>query len=555
MLTLARRSDTSLQVRVLMVAIAAAALLAIDARPAAAATVLYVDKNNPSCSDTGSGTSTQPYCSIAPAAKVATTGQTVQVASGTYNELVSVGKSGGAGAPVVYTAAPGATVTVGSGVANGFKVSTKSNVTIQGFTVSGTTSYGIYVTGGSNVTVSNNTVNNSGSHGIYVTGSSSNVTVSNNTVNNAGGTGIYVTSSSSNVTVSGNGVSGGASYGIYVNTLSGITVSGNTVSNTTSYGINVAGSSNITVSGNNVSGAGEHVSGSTKYGIKLADTSGSVVSGNVSHDNSEAGIFLDADTNGVQVTGNTTTGNARGYSRAAPGIDVRGYSNTIDRNVSHHNEDSGLQFYTGSHDNLVVDNLSYYNGDHGIDDLNAPNQRIIGNTVWWNYTAGINLEGTSTGGTVQNNVSVDNGYNVSPCITPPAGQDDCTDETRTRSNIRVDSNSTSGTTVDYNLTWLNNTSPPAVVYVWGSTKYTSLSAFRTTGQGAHDTYADPQFVSTGSNFHLTAGSPAIDSANSGVSGQTSTDLQGNGRVDVPGTPNSGTGPRTYDDRGAYEFQP
>jgi len=133
MLTLARRSDTSLQVRVLMVAIAAAALLAIDARPAAAATVLYVDKNNPSCSDTGSGTSTQPYCSIAPAAKVATTGQTVQVASGTYNELVSVGKSGGAGAPVVYTAAPGATVTVGSGVANGFKVSTKSNVTIQGF--------------------------------------------------------------------------------------------------------------------------------------------------------------------------------------------------------------------------------------------------------------------------------------------------------------------------------------------------------------------------------------------------------------------------------------
>jgi hypothetical protein len=62
-------------------------------------------------------------------------------------------------------------------------------------------------------------------------------------------------------------------------------------------------------------------------------------------------------------------------------------------------------------------------------------------------------------------------------------------------------------------------------------------------------------VSPGSNFHLQSGSPAIDSANSDVSGATSTDLEGNGRVDDPGTANTGAGPRTYDDRGAFEFQP
>jgi parallel beta-helix repeat protein len=458
-----------LQARLLAVVIAATGLAAVWAQPAgAAASVLYVDKNNPSCTDSGSGTSSAPFCTIGKGASVAVAGQTVQVASGTYSELVTVGHSGSAGSPIVLTAAPGASVTV-SGMANGFKVSGKSYVTIQGFTVRDTTSYGIYVTGGS----------------------------------------------------------------------SNVTVSGNTVRSTTSYGIHIKDSSDVTVSGNDVSGAGKRVSGSTKYGIKFANSTSSLVSGNVSHDNSEAGIFLDSTTSGVEVTGNHTFGNARGYTRAAPGIDVRGHDNTIDRNVSHNNEDSGLQFYSGSHDNLVVDNLAYGNGDHGIDDLNSTGQRIISNTVYKNVTAGINVEGTSPGATVENNIAVDNGIN-SP---------------RTKGNIRVDSNSTSRTTVDFNLVYLSVSDQ--VMYVWGSTKYSSLAAFQAaTGQEAHGVQADPQWVSAGSgNFHLESDSPAVDSANSGVSGETSTDLEGNGRVDAPSTPNTGAGPRSYDDRGAFEVQP
>jgi len=530
MLTLSGRGESSLRSRLIMVVMAAMALLLAGMRPASAVpAVLYVDGGNPSCSDSGSGTDAVPFCTIKKGATVAIAGQTVQVASGTYQELVTFGHSGSPGSPIVLTAAPGADVTV-TGMANGFKVSGRSYVTVKNFTVTGTTSYGI-----------------------YVASSSSNVTVSGNTVTSTGSHGIYLTSLSTQVTVSGNTVRGATGYGIYVNTLSDVTVSGNTVADTTSYGIHVSGSSEVTVSGNDVSGAGERVSGSTKYGIKLANTTASLVSGNVSHDNSEAGVFLDADTSGVEVTGNQTFGNARGYARAAPGIDVRGFSNTIDRNVSHDNEDSGLQFYTGSHDNLVVDNLSYFNGDHGIDDLGATNQRIIGNTVWWNYTAGINLEGSSTGATVMNNISVDNGYNVSPCITPPPGEPDCSNDHRTRGNIRVDSTSTTGATVDYNLVYLTN--PPDTMYVWGKTSYSSLSAFQATGQEAHGVQDDPSWVAAGSDFHLRSGSPAIDSANSGASGETSTDLEGNARVDDPATPNSGAGPRRYDDRGALEFQP
>jgi parallel beta-helix repeat protein len=514
MLSLAVRGDRSLRVRLVVAITAAVALVVLVVRPASAVpTVLYVNGGNPSCSDTGAGTESVPFCTIKKGATVAVAGQTVQVASGTYPELVTLGHSGSPGSPIVLTAAPGANVIV-SGMANGFKVSARSYVTINGFTVTDTTSYGI-----------------------YVASSSSNVTVSDNHVTGTGSHGIYLTTLSTDVAVTGNTVSGATGYGIYVNTLSNITVSGNTVSDTTSYGIHVNSSSNVTVSDNDVSGAGERVQGSTKYGIKLAATTDSLVSDNVSHDNSEAGVFLDADTNGVEVTGNHTFGNARGYARAAPGIDVRGFSNTIDRNVSHDNEDSGLQFYTGSHDNLVVDNLTYGNGDHGIDDLGSTNQRIISNTVYDNVAAGINVEGSSTGATIVNNISVNNGI----------------DSPRTHSNIRVDSTSTDGATVDYNLVFLTD---PDTMYVWGETSYTSLSAFQAaTGQEAHGIQADPEWVAAGSNFHLESDSPAIDSATSGVSGETITDLEGHDRVDDPGTANTGDGPRTYDDRGALEFQP
>src|SRR6266508_2625392 len=165
MLTIRGLNDRSLRVRLLLIAVATTALVGLNVRgAAAAAAVLYVDRNNPSCSDTGPGTSTQPFCTIKPAASQATAGQTVQVASGTYPELVTVSNSGAPGSPIVFSAAPGASVTV-SGQAYGFYVSSSS----------------------SNVIVSGNTVSNIASNGIYVTTLSSNVTVSGNTVSGVNG--------------------------------------------------------------------------------------------------------------------------------------------------------------------------------------------------------------------------------------------------------------------------------------------------------------------------------------------------------------------------------
>jgi parallel beta-helix repeat protein len=406
---------------------------------------LYVDKGNPNCSDGGSGSVTQPFCTIKPAASRVVAGQTVLVGSGTYNETVTVSSSGTATAPINFVAAVGATATVTgatTGNANGFFISGRSYVSVQGFNVTGTSADGIVV----------------------------------------------------------------------------------------------KNSSSITIRGNHVSSAGQPLQGKTAKGIRLDGATDSVVSTNTVDNNTDYGIYLVGSTRD-QVVGNRVFANARVFERAASGIRLHSSpGNTISSNVSHDNEDSGIECVTGSNNTLVVNNVTYDNGDHGIDNLNSTGQQVISNSVYKNVTAGINVEGTSTGATIANNISVDNG------IGSP----------RTHGDIRVDSASTSGTTMDYDLVYL---SAPDVILIWNSVNYTSLVAFKSaTGQETHGTQADPKWTSQGGgDFHLTAGSPAIDSANSGASGQPSTDAGGDPRVDDPATPNTGAGPRAYDDRGAYEF--
>src|SRR5262249_46456915 len=122
----------------------------------------------------------------------------------------------------------------------------------------------------------------------------------------------------------------------------------------------------------------------------------------------------------------------------------------------------------------------------------------------------------------------------------------------THSDIRVDVGSTTGVTLDYNEVYLTT---PDTLYTWGSSSYSSLAAFQAaTGQEAHGIQADPRWASIASNdFHLTAGSPAIDSANSNAPAQTAVDAEGFARIDNPVTPDTGAGVRAYDDRGALEY--
>ena len=405
---------------------------------------IYVDQADPNCSATGPGTAAEPLCTITQGVNRAVAGNTVIVKAGTYLEYVKVTKSGTSTQPIVIRAEPGANVVV-SGQFRGFELLNRSWVTIQGFTVSDTSSYGIYV----------------------------------------------------------------------------------------------SGSSHIVIADNHVTRAGQPLASLTRYGIELANTTDSVVSGNTTDHNTDAGIALIGGTTGVTVENNVSFANARGHTRAAPGIDVRSGGNTLLGNVVHDNEDSGIQIFSSggnpSPNNLLVNNLCYDNGDHGIDVSSAGGQRIIGNDVYRNATSGINVEGPSGGTTLSNNISVDNAIG----------------STGTKGNIRVDPASVAGTTLDYDLVYM---SAPGPTIVWNSVNYNTLAAFTAaTGREAHGREAAPQWIAPAAgNFHLAAGSPAIDAADSGAVGASDTDIEGRPRVDNPLVADTGAGPRTYDDIGAYE---
>ncbi len=169
----------------------------------AATGTLYVDGSSSSCSDAGMGTPTQPYCTIGAAAKVATAGMSVVVNAGTYPENVSVAHSGMSGAPITFSPATGASVTV-SGQQHGFTVSSLSWITISGFNITNTTGTGIQLSSAAHITINGNHVTFSGlpkqgytAQGIYLTGTTNSL-IEYNTVDYNSDAGIALVNSSTN---------------------------------------------------------------------------------------------------------------------------------------------------------------------------------------------------------------------------------------------------------------------------------------------------------------------------------------------------------------------
>jgi parallel beta-helix repeat protein len=339
-------------------------------------------------------------------------------------------------------------------------------------------------------------------------------------------------------------IAGSGTYGASIVSRAFITITGLVFDGTVKDGIRASSSNNLTISGNIVRGAGKPQSGATANGITLTSTSSSLVSGNTTEHNNGHGILVSSSSTGNTVADNSASFNAEGWRRNANGIDVTAPGNSVLRNVTHDNEDSGIQFYTGGNNNLAALNVTYNNGDHGIDNLNVTGGRLINNTVFRNCTSGINVEGTSGSYTVMNNVAVDN------AVYPAYAGIACS---RRAGNIGIWDSAPPTTTVDHNLVWLSTSGKQ---YVFKSA-YTSLAAMQAaTGQEQHGVQGDPRFAGpAGWDLRITAGSPAIDRADSGVSGAQGSDVLGNPRTDDPGTANTfASGPRPYDDLGAYELQ-
>ena len=480
---------------------------------AQAAGTYYVDGDNPACSNSGPGTLATPYCTIGAAvAARAGAGTTIHVAPGQYQEQVTIPASGTAGNPFVL---------VGDGtfgnpvlVDGGESLSSPALWTLATGTTWLATSVswnalmvsvdGVrYVPWGGGV----DSVPALGFRMVPGTG----LYVNTGTSNEAGNPGRHVT------TV------GRLQYGVLIMNRSWVTIQGLTVRQSNDRGIQVTNSNHVVLEGNRVEGV-------QRFGIQAQGSSDVLLHGNRVTGSGDHGISITLGTTASTIEDNESDHNARPGQRAANGLILFGApKNVVRRNRFHDNQDSGMHVQAGSDSVVSTRNLSYQNGDHGYDHLAVQAVTHLNDVSWGNAIDGFSFEGNAPGGAVYDCISTENG----------------------RYQLFVDSSSVAGWNSNDNILRSVTGEEPIK---FDKIEYATVAAFAAaTGNDTRTFQDDPRFAAPGvGDFHLLAGSPAIDAANTGFPGWLASDFEGFPPIDDGATPNSGIGPVSYADRGAFE---
>ncbi|GAA5006159.1 right-handed parallel beta-helix repeat-containing protein [Kitasatospora paranensis] len=217
------------------------AVLGLPAPNAAAeqAATLYVGTPSAGCSDAGSGTQAQPYCSVNTAAAAALPGQTVLV-QGIHHESVRITSSGTPDHPIVFR-----NVWVVNETGPAVVVSGAHDVLLRRGTVAGTDA-GIRVEGSTRIGIegihARATDPQSGA-ALRITGASTDVTARANMVESAGAIGISVEGGARGTVLARNELTGKTGPAIAVNGAPQTAVVNNSVWNSCAPGIDLRGES------------------------------------------------------------------------------------------------------------------------------------------------------------------------------------------------------------------------------------------------------------------------------------------------------------------------
>lgn len=247
-----------------------------------------------------------------------------------------------------------------------------------------------------------------------------------------------------------------------------------------------------------------------------------VIRGNLCYNNNASGIQINAD---PQMEGDGITSNA-----------------VVENNICHHNGDAGGAAINlaSVRDSIIRNNLLYSNQAGGIagwGDGNGPDwgckgNFIVNNTIYFEPGEGrwcISLKEGSTNCSIYNNLLF--GGN--------------------RGAFEFSTESEPGLTMDYNILFAED----GVVVTEEDTSYFTFSQWLARGYDAHSKTADATVVTfnpTSSDFHLKAGSPAIDCGFGDETYVTLVDLEGTPRTDDPEIPNTGSGSGIVD-IGCFEY--
>src|SRR5262245_38547404 len=172
------------------------AAVLLPGRPPAAAATYHV---SPAGNDANSGQSGSPWKTLGKAASVASAGDTVLLAGGTYREAVAFSRSGTAAAPISFQNEPGAVPVIdGSGLPAGplLNLNGVSRIKLTGLTIRNSTGFGLQIAGASQyVDLAHLDVSGSATSGVWIqtTGTTPTfVTVKDSRVHDNGTGGITV---------------------------------------------------------------------------------------------------------------------------------------------------------------------------------------------------------------------------------------------------------------------------------------------------------------------------------------------------------------------------
>lgn len=467
----------------------------------------------PTGSNTNPGTAALPWKTITFAISQATAGATIHVLAGTYNELVTLNKSGSAaGGYITLLSDPqAAAILDGTGLAipngqNGMvTISSQSYVIVHGFEIRNYTSSST-----ANVPV-----------GIYVLGAGSNIQILNNHIHN-----IVTTASGCNANALGMAIYGNQAP---------------------------ASINNLTISGNEL----DHLKTGCSESMSLnGNVQYFTVTNNLIHDNNNIGIDAigfegtspnaaydqarDGTISGNTIYNITSYGNpAYGNQYAADGIYVDGGTRiTVERNLIH-NVDFSIELaseHSGKTSSYVIarSNIIYNGNASGITIGGYASQvggtdhcTIVNNTLYNDDTKGtgsgeFQIQYHATNNVFENNIvyAKASGFMVNSFVSQTA------------------------TTVDYNL-YFSSVASAGSTWTWNGTSHTGFASWQSsTGNDAHSSYADPMFVSLVTpDLHVSASSPAVNTGNTSLGSATfgTLDYAGNARVQGSNV-----------DKGAYE---